>query len=126
MLTTHIDAVTLGEASDVATDPKQRASLDLLRRYAETGRAQVRVSRGVLWMPDFSVYRLPGEDAVALVGAHAFARPYVLGGPAFLCVVQGAAADRPRERFESLWTAADDVTSLVAAALTQAVTPNRT
>jgi len=96
--------------------------------FARSGRLEVRTAPGDSWMPDFSVFvglaprlRVP-DGAVTLLGAHYFAPPFPVAGPAFTAAVPGAAAaDAARDRFEDLWSHGYDVLPVVAEAVERLV-----
>ena len=92
-----------------------------IAEFAESGRLEIRTAPHHSWNPDFSLFTgLPGNGAVALVGAHYFGRPYPRFGTAFTCVLTGAATIRLcRSRFAQLWQAGYDVLPVIADTLRQ-------
>jgi hypothetical protein len=101
--------------------PAAVAGLGTLRSFLQSGRIQVRTAGATLWVPDFSILggigRGPGcaGDAVCMVGAHYFARPYPTRGPALTCLLADAGSvASARERFDELWEFGYDVLPVIA------------
>lgn len=117
LLLGHLDVAALtalGPSSDVAG-----ARLLAIARFLDSGRLDIRAAGLLRWKPDFSVFRLPApHPPIALVGAHYFSDPDVVGGPALTCVLRApAAVRRVQRRFGELWNGARDVRDVVRAEL---------
>lgn len=112
----HLDAAVLFGNADSG---QQR--LQLLSAFAASGRLEMRTAPHHVWNPDFSIFSgLPGREAVALLGAHYFGRPYPRFGLAFTCVMAQQAAVRAcQTRFEELWNAGYDVLPVVTETLSR-------
>ena len=128
VLVGRIDADTLSDAAYAAGDPDRRRHLEVMYRFIESGRLEVRAASFDAWSPDFSVLRgvtdaSTGPDLV-LVGAHYFARPHPSDGPAFTCVIPGgAAARRAAARFEEIWSRGYDVLPVLRETLARVLRP---
>jgi hypothetical protein len=101
--------------------PARRHHLRALREFLSSGRVEVRASGVIAWNPDFSIlgglHDAPAE-AVALVGAHYFLRPFPIDGVALTTMITApGTVDRVRTRFEELWEEGYDVGDVVRAAL---------
>lgn len=103
-----------------------------LQTFLTSGRVAVRTCGSTLWVPDFSV--LSGlapqsgvpADAVCLVGAHYFARPYPTRGPALTCIISDAGSvASARERFDELWELGYDVLSVINETLDALIVPRQ-
>lgn len=129
----RLDADTFAEAAEAAVgDPARLRSLATLLRFASSGRLEVRAAGREAWAPDFSVLRGrfgPGgadgagaPTAVTLVGAHYFARPHPVGGPALTTLLTDPrSATAALRRFEELWDRSYDVLPVVRETLDRLV-----
>lgn len=117
LLLGHLDVATLTALGPSSVDAQRR--LQAIARFLDSGRLDIRAAGLLRWKPDFSVFRLPGsDDAVALVGAHYFSDPDVVGGPALTCVLRTrTSVQRVQRRFTELWRHARDVRDVVRAEL---------
>lgn len=128
VLVRRIDADTLSDAAYAAGDPDRRRHLEVMHRFIESGRLEVRAASFDAWSPDFSVLRgvtdsSAGPDLV-VVGAHYFARPHPSDGPAFTCVIPGgSAARRAAARFEEIWRRGYDVLPVLKETLARLLGP---
>lgn len=95
------------------------ARLASIARFLDSGRLDIRAAGLQRWKPDFSAFTLPHDHgAVALVGAHYFTDPDVVGGPALTCVLRTRASiERVQRRFEELWLHGRDVRDVVRSEL---------
>jgi hypothetical protein len=95
----------------------RKKNLQVLVGFAQSGRLEVRVSALRDWVPDFSVFQSRTAGAgeyVTVLGAHYFARPLPVNGPAFTCILRDPEAARlARRRFDGLWREAYDVLPVV-------------
>lgn len=109
----HLDASSLLDTARLSNEGHERP--EVLRSFARSGRLEIRTAPHHVWTPDFSVFEgLPGNQCVALVGAHYFDRPYPRFGLAFTSVLTtGAAVHACRTRFDELWDAGYDVLTVV-------------
>lgn len=118
VLVGRLDAEALVRTGDQAPGGGAPAAL---RAFLDSGRLEVRAAGLEVWTPDFSILRGLRDaphDALVVVGAHYFARPFTNGGPAFTCMLAGReAADRATRRFEELWRKGYDVADIVREAL---------
>src|SRR5512140_2119173 len=120
LLIERLQAISDGDAL-AASREEVRARLALMSAFLESGRVEVRAAGGPSWAPDFSVLsdvaRADGARPVrvGVLGAHFFARPYPLTGPALTQITAdpGVAA-MLAERFEELWQDGYDVGFVVA------------
>lgn len=120
VLVGRLDATTFAEAAHSIHLPPRRRNLEVLLAFADSGRVEVRAAGPDAWSPDFSVMRglrtpVPGcARPVAIVGAHYFAKPFPVGGPALTCVVRGReTGERLGARFEEVWQRGHDVLPVV-------------
>lgn len=113
LLLGHLDVEALNALGGAGPDARQR--LLAIARFLDSGRLDIRAAGLLRWKPDFSVFRLPApHGTVALVGAHYFVDPDVVGGPALTCVLRtSASVERVQRRFEELWSRARDVSDVV-------------
>lgn len=108
VLVRQVDADMLMEAADHAGDAARLRDLAVLGAFLASGRVEVRASGVEGWIPDFSVFR--GAEAVVLLGAHYFGRPYPTLGPSFTAAIADpAAVELAATRFDLLWDDARDV-----------------
>jgi len=117
----------------VAGDGVPERDVAGLIEFIMSGRAEIRAGAGASWVPDFSVLHDieiggtaaarpstggPRTAGACLLGAHFFAPPFAVTGPAFTALLTDpasvAAASR---RFEALWDAGYDVGPVVASML---------
>lgn len=117
LLLGHLDVAALAALGPSSAEARGR--LLAIARFLDSGRLDIRAAGLLRWKPDFSVYRLPApHDAVALVGAHYFIDPDVVGGPALTCVLRTpVSVQRVQRRFAELWHQARDVREVVRAEL---------
>lgn len=103
----RLDAAMLhSQGAGGGTDALER--LRVLRRFAASGRLEIRSAGLGAWDPDFSIFR--SSPAVALLGAHYFGPRYPLVGPSFTIVTPDPEVVRvTARRFEALWRGAHDV-----------------
>ncbi|MGH7477463.1 MAG: helicase-related protein [Longimicrobiales bacterium] len=118
LLVGRVDAATwLDAAQDVRADPARIGNLGALLRLAMRRRIAIRCAGLGGWDPDFSIFEPPpahSDAAVALLGAHYFARPVPARGYSFTAIVDDAAVVmRLRLRFEELWVAGYDASEPV-------------
>ena len=112
VLVGQLDVETLTQGGEPGRKQPQH---DVLLRLFDSGRLEVRAAGLQAWYPDFSVLRgLAGGGAVAILGAHYFARPHPTIGPALTCIVTDPETTvAATTRFEELWGAAYDVSQVV-------------
>jgi hypothetical protein len=118
----RLDARTLEEMMGGGSrGPARQHALHALREFLTSGRVEVRAAGVVTWNPDFSILNGLADapaNAVALVGAHYFLRPYPVDGAAFtMMLTTPAPLAQVRARFEELWDQGYDVGEVVRAAL---------
>lgn len=121
----QVDATTFADAGAAsATSTAHRAQLDILRRFLESGRAEVRAAGSEAWTPDFSVLRdvrwTPEDESgdVALLGAHYFAKPFPVRGAALTCLTSDPEVVAAlRRRFLELWRRGYDVAPVLRDAI---------
>lgn len=130
VLVGRFDATTIAEAAYAVHLPIRRRNLEVLLGFVDSGQVEVRAAGPDAWSPDFSVLRGPHRlvpgcvHTVAVVGAHYFAKPFPVGGPALTCVVRGrAAAARLRARFDEVWHRGHDVLPVVREGLEHLLGP---
>lgn len=123
----RLDVHTLTAAPSTGVEspgPSRLRHLRVLAGFAASGRLQVRVSAGQMWVPDFSVFHglscpaaVP-SGAVCLLGAHTFAHFHPVVGPSLTSVMGAAQAVRRAGRqFAELWELGYDVLPVVAETL---------
>ena len=120
LLLDRLDVEMLSEATDAASlGGTLQRNLTLLHEFSLSGRIELRSSGSLKWFPDFSIVRgLPPSFArtgsVCLLGAHYFARPVMLDGASFTCVISSRrAVTTAQRRFDELWDSAHDVLPVV-------------
>lgn len=123
LLLGRLDAAMLLDTADgAARDRAGRRHLDALRRFAATGRLEIRCSGVDAWLPDFSIYQ--GARPLALLGAHYFWQPAPAGGAALTCELREPAdIARLQRRFDELWARGYDVLGVVREALAALAPP---
>ncbi len=123
LLLGRVDAQTLaGTERDAAIRREHARRLHGLRALLAAGAIEVRAAGTAAWSPDFSVVhggaRAAPEPRLALLGAHYFARPFPVGGPALTCVLRDAGVARSfADRFEELWRRGYDIAAVIDDAL---------
>ena len=97
------------EARSLLRLPHRAPNVRYLMGLFEQGRLEVRSAPLGGWSPDFSVFAGPDGPFAALVGYHAFERPYPHRGPALATVHGEDGARLAQGRHTSLWNDAHDI-----------------
>lgn len=117
----RLDARALEEMMGGGHGPARQHHLRTLGEFLASGRVEVRAAGVVAWNPDFSILgHLDGApaDAVALVGAHYFLRPFPIDGVALTTLhTDPATIAHLQTRFDEIWEEGYDVGEVVRAAL---------
>jgi hypothetical protein len=117
----RLDARALEELMGGGHGPARQQHLRALGEFLASGRVEVRAAGVVAWNPDFSILsHLDGApaNAVALVGAHYFLRPYPIDGVALTTMhTTPASIAQLQARFDEIWEEGYDVGEVVRAAL---------